>query len=149
VSSLAATASLLIASLDLKEVQLLRGAIRAADAAAGPQHGYIDSDRFCPSDAVQPCSRSEGSPEYLPRPVIHPTPRYLPRPVLHPTVRLEMRRTDQPAPAPIQPPVPRTPNPIQPPWKVLPSPIQPVRLVKVIVFRPEMRVTGRIIDSFI
>jgi hypothetical protein len=144
----ATTAALFVAALDLKEVQLLRGAIRAADEQAGPQHRFLDSDSYCPS-AVKPCSPCYGAPEYLPRRVYHPTPRYEPRPVLHPTARLEMRNCMEPAPAPIQPPVPHVPNPIQPPWKVLPSPILPVRLVKVIQLSPEIKDTGRVIDCFI
>ena len=147
--SYATTAALFVAALDLKEVQLLRGAIRAADIEAGPQHRFLDSDHYCPSSAARECSPYYRSPVYLPRPVLHPTPRYEPRPVLHPTVRLEMRRCEEPAPVSIQPPVHSEPNPIQPPWKVLPSPILPVRLVKVVQLTPEIKDTGRVIDCFI
>jgi hypothetical protein len=148
--SYATTASLLVASLGLKEVQLLRGAIRAADEQAGPQHRFLDADSFSASAwGEQGCSPCYSSPEILPRRVYHPTPRYEPRPVLHPTIRLEMRRCVEPSPVPIEPPLRHEPNPIQPPWKVLPMPIVPVRLVKVIVFRPEIMDKGRVIDCFI
>jgi hypothetical protein len=146
--SYSTTAALFVAALDLKEVQLLRGAIRVADEEAGPQHRFLDDDSYTPS-AVRPCSPCYGPSVTLPRQVFHPTPRYEPRPVLHPTVRLEMRRTMEPAPVPIQPPVHNEPNPIQPPWKVLPSPILPVRLVKVVQVQPENNNTGRVIDCFI
>jgi hypothetical protein len=147
--SYATAASLLVATLDLKEVQLLRGAIRAADEQAGPQHRFLDSDSYSPSSRIRECSPCYGSPEYLPRQVFHLKPRYEPRPVLHPTARLEMRHCMEPGPVPILPPVHAEPNPIQPPWKVLPSPIQPVRLVKVVDLRPEIVNTGRVIDCFI
>lgn len=145
----ATTAALVIAALDLKEVQLLRGAIRTADEEDGPQHRYLDSDSYSPGGPCQACSPCYQTPEVLPGRVYHPTPRYEPRPVLHPTVELEMRRTVEPAPAPIEPPMRGEPNPVQPPWSVLPWPLQPVRLVKVIVQRPEIPVTGRFIDCFI
>ncbi|HEX4123604.1 MAG TPA: hypothetical protein VHY37_02695 [Tepidisphaeraceae bacterium] len=148
-SSSAITASLVVAALELKEVQLVRGAIRQADEEAGPQHRFLDSDSYCPSGPCKACSPCYESPEVLPARVYHPTPRYEPRPVLHPTVRLEMERTVEPPPAPVEPPMRGEPGPIQPPWRSSPWPLQPVRLVKVIVQRPEMMNTGGVIDCFI
>jgi hypothetical protein len=138
--------ALLLAALDLKLVQLVRGAMRAADEAAGKELGaLVREPEFQPRQVIHP------EPRYEPRPVIHPEPRYEPRPVIHPAPRVV-----EPPPAVCCPPGPEhkpriTPSPFVPPWKVLPweNPPQPLLKVKVIKLKPDIVRKGSLIDCFI
>jgi hypothetical protein len=142
-----ATASLVVAALDLKLVQLLRDAIRTADISGGKlgRRGalpVIAEDRFLARRVIDP------EPRFEPRPVIHPTPRFEPRPVIHPTVRVEPNVSIAPpehcAPKPC-------PGPLPPPWRQpiweIPVPLRPV--LKLVRYRPDMRHKGSLIDVFI
>ena len=136
--------NLLVASLDLKLVQLVRGAMRAADAAGG---------RGCSAHPLGPAPTPVGRLVHRPqsridpRPVIHPTPRFEPRPVLHPRPA-----EAPPAAPPASPEVPRiTRSPLEPPWKVLPweaPPALPPK-TKIIVKPPDLPNKGRLFDVFI
>lgn len=137
--------TLLVAALDLKLVQLVRGAMRAADEAGAKElGGLVREPEFRPRQIIHP------EPRYEQRPVIHPEPRYEARPVIHPTPRVV-----EPPPAVCSPcpeHKPRiTPSPFVPPWKVLPweNPPQPLLKVKVIKLKPDIVRKGSLIDCFI
>ncbi len=117
--NLAAAASLIVATSELKVVQLIRGAMQNADAAAG--HGCAGlalGPASCGTIGCGPAATIE------PRRTIHPTPRFTSRVVFHPTPRFEPRpidRAQQAAPAgevaPSEPETARvTPSPLSPPW---------------------------------
>jgi hypothetical protein len=145
--TIAGAASLISATLDLKMVQSVIAAMRAADRA---------SDRCEPCgtfDSIAPrndCRRFHlhPTPFIEPRPVLHPTPRILPRPVLHPQPRVELQ----------PPPVAPDPHchsscksPFPPPWKVLPwkIPIPPPVQIKQVIHRTDVKNKGSLIDMFI
>jgi hypothetical protein len=135
---------LILASMDLKLVQLIRGAMRAADMAAG--QGCCGAAGRC-EDVVDP------TPRFEPRVVYHPTPRYEPRPVIHPVVRREPVVLP-PIPAPCPPELPHCGHmPIEPVWKTLPDPVRHDHMsattVKMHVVRPDIRHKGTLIDTFI
>jgi hypothetical protein len=135
--------SLILATLELQQTQLLLAAIRTADIQShvNAATGTLPGDQYCPG-TISP------SPRYLPREVIHPTPRYLPRPVLHPTPRVE----PQPpvCPTPKIDPTHITPGP-QPPWKVLPwqEPTPPADVIKITLRQPDIVGKGNLIDLFV
>jgi len=81
VSTLAANVGLIVAALDLNKVQLLRGAMRAADIASGRAQAVSG---LGPAPTPPP-SQLVREPQFEPRRVIYPEPRYEPRPVIHPT----------------------------------------------------------------
>src|SRR5438093_125762 len=83
--SLQSSSSLIVASFDLKLVQLLRGAIRAADAASGrgAPIAFIGPAPTFAAGRLGSRRVLHPEPRFEPRPVIHPTPRFLPRPVIH------------------------------------------------------------------
>ena len=148
--SLQSSASLIVASFDLKLVQLLRGAIRAADAASGKGSpiAFIGPaptqivNRFESRQVVEP------EPRFEPRPVIHPTPRFLPRPVIHLTPRFE----PAPAAAPFGPEVPpRCGHGLSPPWRmpVWNMPIEPKVTIKRVVHLADVHNKGSLLDLFI
>jgi hypothetical protein len=137
--TIGAAASVLVAALDLKEVQLLRAAMRIADR----------QDRRC--------DRLLREPKYEPRQVIHPEPRYEPRPVIHPTPRYEARPIIHPRPV-------FEPNPIEPcevhpkhkpflqaPWQVMPweKAPEPPRTIKVVIKHVDTVLKGSLIDCFL
>ena len=139
--------ALLVAALDLKLVQLVRGAMAAADAGAAKHLGKL----------VGP------APAIAPRPVLHPQPRIEPREVIHPTPRIEPREVLHPAPRVVEPPpvyccppcpperARCTPPVFVPPWKVVPweNPPQPLPNVKLIKPKPDIVRKGSLIDCFI
>jgi len=146
----AGAASLIAATLDLKMVQSVIGAMRAADRASarcghfGPcgQFDAIENQRICRRFILHPTPRIE------PRPVIHPTPRILPRPVIHPQPRVE------PQPPPVAPDFHCRPSkicPFPPPWKILPwkMPIPPHVQIKRVVHHTDVKNKGSLIDMFI
>jgi hypothetical protein len=145
---LEATASLVVAALDLKLVRLLRDAIRTADLAGGklgPRAALplIAEDRFLARRVIDP------EPRFEPRPVIHPTPRFEPRPVIHPTVRVEPNVVVAAAPNCGHPK--SCPGPLPPPWRqpVWEIPVPPRPVLKLVCYRPDMRHKGSLIDVFI
>lgn len=147
---LESSVNLLVATLDLKLVQLVRGAMRAVDDQGRPGTG----DFFVPGPVIEPRQRFHPEPAIEPRRHIQPEPRIEPRPV---------RRVDATRPAPCPPVVVEVApadkassgSPIQPPWKVLPwdaPPAErprPVHKVKVVIGPPDMCSKGNVIDLFI
>jgi hypothetical protein len=138
--------SLLVAALDLKVVQLVRGAMAAADAQgiAGAAGAVVPTEpRFEPRQVVHP------TPRYEPRPVIHPTPRYEPRPVVH--SRPRVAELECPPCCEGEKP-PCVPPPCLPPWmEPLPWPTPPerARVVKIVRRPPDIVHKGMLIDTFI
>ncbi len=139
-----ASASLIVAAMDLKLVRLLRDAMRSADAAAGP----IGMACGGTSPGVAPRRRIEPEARIEPRRVITPEPRIEPRQ----TIRVESRVVEvAPAPVPLEPEHPcRTHSPIQPPWKVRlwETPVPPAPKIKVVIQRPDIVSKGSLIDLF-
>ena len=146
--SLATNVSLIVAELDLKLVQLVRGAMRAADAASG-KAGGLSACPIRPAAVFEPRPRLHPTPLIEPRPRIHPTPRFEPRPVIHPQVVIEdslvvacdgQGKKDT-----------KHPSPIQPPWAVLPwqTPSQPKPIIKRFISRTDIKTKGSLLDLFI
>ena len=148
--SLQSSASLIVASFDLKLVQLLRGAIRAADAASG-KAAPIAFIGPAPTFAARRLLSREvlhPEPRFEPRPVIHPTPRFLPRPVIHLTPRFE----PPPSCAPVTPEVPpRCGHGLPPPWKVpvWNMPVEPKVTIKRVIHLTDVHSKGSLLDLFI
>jgi len=139
---LEATANLAVAALDLKLVQLVRGAMRAADAASCRSGLPLIRGEFAiPRLVIHP------RPRFDPRPVIHPTPRFLARPILHPTPRI-----DAVSLVPADPEqAPRCSHGLPPPWKMplWNVPIPPKPTIKRIVRRTDLHHKGSLLDLFI
>lgn len=128
--------------MDLKVVQLIRGAMAAADAqgAGGVGATVRPTDRFEPRQVIHP------TPRFEPRRVFHPTPRYEPRPVQHYTPRVEP--VDVPA-EPTKPSScisPATPPPwAQPTWT---QPVEPAPTVKINQYHTDIQNKGSLLDLF-
>ena len=146
-----ASVDLLVAALDLKLVQLIRGAMRAADIASGKGQSATPL-----GPAPDPAPSITGRRHYTPEPVyearrhFHPTPRYEPRPVIHPTPRVEVA---PPIVIPAEPCVEKChclKSPFIPSWKLLPwqNPPQPAQVVKVVKVKPDIVRKGSMIDCF-
>ena len=135
--------ALVVASLDLKLVQLLRDAIRTTDLAGARNNGSIT-----PEVEILPRRHLVPTPLIEPRVHIHPQTLYEARPVIHPQPRVE-------PPPPICPPAEPvshlTKAPFVPPWKVMPweNPPQPALKIKVIKLRPDIVRKGSLIDCFL
>jgi hypothetical protein len=144
VSELDSTISLLVASLDLKLVQLIRDAIRTTDLSGAAARGdLIPEPEFLPRRHIEP------TPEIEPRRHFHPTPIYEARPIIHPQPRVE------PAPPIIFPETEpeklcKSLSPLPPPWKIPPweNPPQPLLKVKLIKSKPDTVRKGSLIDCF-
>jgi hypothetical protein len=138
-----------VAALQLKEVQLLRAAMRAADRQSKP-----GSLPFSPAGSPEPRPHIHPEPRFDPRPVIHPTPRFEPRPVIHPTPRIEAeRRSCGCASAPQEVVVDKTPTelPLKAPWQTVPWAVapQPAPKVKLAPRHPDTPPKGVLLDFFI
>jgi hypothetical protein len=130
------------AALDLKLVQLIRGAMAAADAQGGGSASGAAAT-FEPRLHVHPQTKYEN------RPIIHPEPRYLARPIIHPTPRLEPE-SNPPECEPTHPH--KSSYPFQPPWQVVPwkqAPKVQQTQVKKIIKPPDILHKGSLIDCFI
>jgi hypothetical protein len=151
---LESTVNLLVATLDLKLVQLVRGAMNAADAqGVGPCGRLIH-----PAPVIEPRRRFHPEPVFEPRPHVHPEPAFDPRPRLHVP---DFLRGGTPAPcdpsATPAEPAGRvsSASPIEPPWKVLPwenppAPRpRPLQKIKIVNGRPDISSKGNVIDLFI
>jgi hypothetical protein len=156
VSSLSVQASLIVAASGLEVVQLLTGAMRAADkaSAADAGHGPNANPDFGPAAIYEPAARAHPEPTIAPRQVIHPSPRIEPRLIEHPAKELPVLNSCALPPITME----RShidPSPIQPPWKVLPweCPNAPALMVKLVVFQPDNTCNGlykgSVIDCFI
>ena len=138
-----------VAALQLKEVQLLRAAMRAADEQG--KHGSLP---FAPASSPEPRPHIHPELRYEPRLVIHPTPRYEPRPVIHPTPRIESERLSCPCDAAcrevIVSKVPQE-SPLKAPWQTVPwaIPPQPAPKVKLARYHPDFPAKGVLLDYFI
>jgi hypothetical protein len=150
-------ASLVIATFDLKEVQLVRDAIRTAD---------ISSGKGQPVSKIGPAPNNfdrrfhfHPEPEIEPRQHIHPEPVIEPRRHIRPVDRFEPSNGRRPEPPdviviPIPVPCPKHgPHRIQPPWEVLPWQQAPaprvVPKIKLVVKPPDIALKGTLIDCFI
>jgi hypothetical protein len=150
-------ASLVVATFDLKAVEAVVDAMRAADIVSGKG---------------QPVSKLGPAPDnferrfhFHPEPVIEPRRHVHPEPVIEP--RRHIRPADRYEPShgrvnppdvvviPVPVPCPRHGhhNPIEPPWKKLPWQQDPAPhvapKVKVVVKPPDMALKGTLIDCFI
>ena len=133
--------TLLVAALDLKLVQDIRGAIRKADATGAKTASH------------------EPVATYEPRRTIHPEPVYQARRVIHPMPHIDTRHVEHltkinpdsiPATSESKP-VHHAKSPLDPPWKTLPwkNPPRPGHIVKVFQYRPDMPSSGSILDCFL
>lgn len=139
---------LLVAALDLKVVQLVRQAIRAADQQA--RHPGLPG----PAPSTEPRPVIQPQPRFDPRPVIHPTPRFEPRPVVHPQPRIEPDRLNCDRRSDSQEVVVRkspTELPLQPPWKTAPweNRMPPAPKIKLARPHPDIIHKGALLDFFI
>lgn len=141
--------ALLVAVSNLKMVEGVISAMRAADAASAPHCGPL---RLGPT--VNPRTQLHLDPWFEPRRVIHPTPLYEPRVVFHPTPRIETQelaydRTGGPAVVVVE----KTPCelPLQPPWKTAPWKNAPTPAPKIKLTRPHPDIChkGLMMDFFI
>ena len=144
--NLAASASLIVASLDLQLVRLLRAAMKNADDASVS----IGGSSLRPAATFERRRVVHPEPRYEPRRVIHPEPRYEPRRVEHvqkicPDLIPSCSATCAPEPCHI------TKSPIDPPWKKLPwqNAPTPPPVIKVVVRISDIASAGTIIDCFI
>jgi hypothetical protein len=143
--------SLIVASADLRVVQLLRDAIRTADIQSG--RGQPVSGLGPAPTHIERRFRVQPETEILPRKRIEPEPRIEPRQVIRPADQFEPRECDL-VPVPVECYRPcTTRSPVEPPWKVLPweMPIDcrvPPR-VKAVVRPPDIIHKGSLIDFFI
>lgn len=149
-SDLATTASLIVATLDLKVVKLLRAAIRSADlqGQAG-RHSAVS-----PAATAEP--RHHRRPDLICEPRRHICPPvYASRRVCHAAPRIVSesapRRACDPRDKPCGPESADKSSPIQPPWKTLPwqEPPRVAMKVKVVEYRTDIINKGSLIDYFI
>ena len=140
-------AALAVAASDLMVVQLIRGAIQAADIESGKEAGPLG---IVPDSVILARRHFEPEPEFLPRRVIHPTPTYTPRPVIHPTPRLA-NECPPAAACPEEPPRHLSPGPCPPPWKqpFWKNPIPPQPIIKVTQYKTDIPTKGSRLDVFI
>jgi hypothetical protein len=145
----ATSVDVIVAAIQLSEIQSLIKAIRAADVQSAAF--AASSSNRCPSA----CRPSVPAARFEPRPVIHPTPRYLPRPVIHPTPRIEKSIVERDRHCtPVAPTVvvqAPTELPLQPPWKTVPwqTPPPPAPKVKLACYHPDKIHRGMLLDFFI
>ena len=137
--------ALVVASLDLKLVQLLRDAIRTTDLAGACASG----GNLAPTPEFLPRRHFTPEPFIENRRHIHPQTLYEARPVIHPQPRVV-----EPPPPICPPPEPishQSKSPFVPPWKVMPwqNPPQPALKIKLIKLRPDIVRKGSLIDCFL
>jgi hypothetical protein len=160
-SALPPNVQLLVASLDLKLVQLLRDAIRTADLTGAALRRATD---LGPTPSPEPRPHLHPEPVYEPRIHYHPTPRIEPRLVWRSAAGASPGPCGCPGSAPdwancpptAPPAKPDCERPMEPPWKVLPwqnppppPPAARVRKIKVFVSRPDSAQKGAAIDLFV
>ena len=145
-------ASLIVAAFDLKEVQLVRDAIRTADISSGrPQAATALGPA---PDCFERRCHLHPEPKIEPRRHIHPEPRIEPRRVIHPVDRYEPISERDRVLVEVEcytPPSKK--HVIQPPWMVLPweekHDCVPAPKIKVVVKPPDIAHKGSLIDFFI
>ena len=148
-NDLATQATLVVAALDLKLVQLLRGAMRAADLGAAASKGV---DRITPAAVYEPARHVHLTPVIEPREHIRAAPCREPAKVV-------VTRSEQPRLAlaisecrsGCEAAAPPAKSPVEPPWKVLPwrQPPKMVVNVKWVKVQPDIINKGSLIDCFI
>ena len=148
-SSIAANASLVLATFQLLEVQSVLGAIHAADAETAIANQRTNAfnpqarcDSYCRQNSVH-AARS-----YLPPRLIHAADVYLPPRVIHSTRRLQIEAAtavQTPCPAPHITAGPQGPGTIQP-WQ---EPVPTRIVVKMTIRRPDEITKGNLIDLFV
>jgi len=149
----AGSISLTVATLDLKLVQSIRGAMDTGAGRATPL-----------GPAPNPAFTTHVEDRFEPRRVFHPTPRYEPRPVLHPTPRVDtgpvlapfpVDRSNVDAPTASGSTQTITPSGIEPVWKSLPQIInhslhdQKPPIIKHVVPPPVVSYKGLLLDFFV
>ena len=138
----------MLAVMDLKLVQLIRGAMHAADAqGTGCGSSLTVSD---PQPDIRGRRHYTPEPTYLPRRHITPEVKFERRPVIHPTPRVEVETPVLIPAEPIEAPKKDHRSPFVPPWKVMPweIPAQPAQKVKVVKANPDIAGKGTLIDCF-
>ncbi len=141
---------LIVAALDLKLVQLLRGAMRAADIASGRGQAATP---LGPAPDPEPQRRFH----YTPEPVIEPRRHFHPSPIYERPLVIHLRPRfveppPIPLPAPMEPESPHKPkSPFVPPWKLLPweNAPQTIQVIKVVKRTPDIVRKGTLLDCFI
>lgn len=139
--NLAASATLITATLDLQLVRLLR------QAAGAPGGGPIVP--IGPAPTPEPRPHIHPTPYFEPRPHIEPSPHFEPRRVYHPE-KIEPQVC--PPAAPAEPETPRVAkSPLEPPWKLLPwkYPPPPPAVLKVVLHPTDVPKKGTVFDVFI
>jgi hypothetical protein len=153
-----AVASLAVAALDLKLVELLRQAANGGQKPGGlcSVVGGGAGGTVCPAAVFEHRPHIHPEPTIEPRPVIHPTPRIEPRKTLHPTAQLQ----EFGGPGCPTAEVTEATHPTggidasvwAPPWRkpVWETPVAPPpRVVKVVQRRTDVIHKGTLIDFFI
>jgi hypothetical protein len=147
VSSLQTQAELIVASFDLKVVQLIRGAMRAADL-----QGQRDA-LMVPAPTIEPRPHLHPDEVVEPRRHIHPAPVYDNPQLIHQKARVALEPNDSTHSIPQSSDAPpaKTSSPIQPPWKVLPwpQPISSRQTVKVHRLHTDVSHRGAMLDLFV
>ena len=146
--NLADAGSLALATMDLKLVQDIIGAMRAADAGAAA----ADSSPLTPLPTIESPRHIVPDPIYEKPRVVHADPIYAPRKVIHPEPKTAPRLALEKLPAEPEKPCHVSSNfAIKPPWAILPWQ-EPAKLpprVKVVQYRTDIMSKGSLIDVFI
>lgn len=149
VSAIADTATLAVSVLDLKLVQDVIGAIRAADAVTAAEN----NNPLTPLPTIESPRHIFPDPIYEHRRHIHPEPVYARRPIVHPApydqrpgrprLALEPDRVHSAAPCNV--------SPIKPPLPALAARVPASSVVKMkrVVVRTDILSKGSLIDMFI
>ena len=142
-SSLASNVSLIVATLDLKVVQSVIGAIKKADAASTLSNGPL---HLGPAAVYEPRQHLHPETKIESRHVIHPESRYENRPVHHPVEARNSEGLYSTSTTPV--PSCGHKSPIEPPWKTLPWPqtVHVTSKVKLWVHRSDLQSKGSLID---
>ena len=150
---LESTVNLLVATLDLKLIQLVRGAMQAADEQETRGPGSL----IHPAPTIEPRRHFHPEPVFEPRSHVHPEPAFEARPRLHVPDFLHVGAASCCPAATSAEPSDRksSTSPIEPPWKVLPwenAPAlrpRPLQKAKIFIRRYDILTKGNVIDLFI
>jgi len=150
--SLASTASLAVALLQLDEVQLLTKAMNAADlgaAASAADSARIDSFPRVEARRDAFYERENAECRNL-RSCCYERPAVTRSPIFTNIVQPLTKGPTLDAPTEPQAEATQTPPVFQPPWDTLPWPVKtpPTPLVKIVIQRPDIPQKGLLIDLF-
>jgi len=147
VSSLQTQAELIVAGFELKVVQLVRGAMLAADL-----QGQRDALRV-PAPTIEPRPHLHPDVVVEPRQHLRPAPVYENPQIIRQKVRVALQPIDctHAIPQSADATPTKTTSPIQPPWKVLPwpQPISSRQTVKVHRLHTDVSHRGAMLDLFV